>query len=162
MPDTEYMVRHIEMIGSILQTVAVLIGVVLVAGAIFQFKKYGESRTMMSGQHSLAGPLMMMVAGSALLSLPLVIKMTLLAFMGSASPLSYETYAGYSIEPAIVFIRVVGIGSFIRGIVLLSRTGHQQGQPGNVTKALIHILAGALCIHVIGTYDLVYETFFQV
>ena len=58
--------------------------------------------------------------------------------------------------PAIlVFVRVVGIGSFIRGIVLLSRSGdHQRSQPGMLGKALIHILAGVLLIHIVGTMDL--------
>ncbi len=112
----------------------------------------------MSHQLSLAGPLMMFVAGSLLLALPTFIKFSLLTFMGSDNPMSLYV-AGYNVNPLLVFVRIVGIGSFVRGIVLLSRSGHQQGQQGTLGKALIHMGAGILCIHVVGTYQLLTSIF---
>ena len=158
MPEAALLTQNFTTMASILQIVAVMIGVSLMLGGLFQFKKYGEMRTQMSSQMSVAGPLMMIVAGTLLLSLPTFISTALLAVWGDASPLAYN--AGSTgidaLMPAIlVFVRVVGIGSFIRGIVLLSRSGdHQRSQPGMLGKALIHILAGVLLIHIVGTMDL--------
>ena len=158
MPEAALLTQNFTTIASILQIVAVLMGVGLVLGGIFQFKKYGEMRTQMSAQMSAAGPLMMLVAGAMLLTLPTFIGTALLAVWGDANPLSYS--AGSTgidaLMPAIlVFVRVIGVGSFIRGIVLLSRSGdHQRNQPGMTGKALIHILAGVLLIHIVGTMEL--------
>lgn len=144
-------------IAEILQSVAVLLGVIMTLSALFQLKKYGEQRTMMSSQHSIAGPLMMLVCGAMLLILPNFIGAILLSMFGSDTPGSYTgdtSGVGALINPILVLIRVVGIGAFIRGIVLLSRVGSQQTQQGTAGKALIHIVAGALCIHIMGTISL--------
>ena len=150
--------QNFQIIADILETVAVIMGVGLTLGGIFQLKKYGESRTMMSGQHSIAGPLMMLLAGAMLMILPTFIGSALLAFWGTASPLSVPgaTSSSYGAleTPIVIFVRVVGVGSFIRGIVLLSRTGGQQAQHGTLGKAIIHIFGGILCVHIIGTMDL--------
>lgn len=144
-------------IADLLGAISLIMGISIFIGGIFQMKKYGESRTMMSGQHSVAGPLMMLLAGTMLMALPAVIDSAMLAFWSDQNPLSYEGGpGGYSalIPPVIMFVRIIGVGSFMRGIVLMSRSGSQQSQPGTMAKALIHLLAGVLCIHIIGTVDL--------
>lgn len=145
-------------IGDIIGTVALIMGIGIFLTGIFQMKKHGESRTMMSGQHTIAGPLMMLLAGAMLMALPTVIDSALLAFWGTSSPLAPpQAPAGYSgLEtPILMFVRIIGVGSFIRGIVLLSRSGSHQGQPGTLGKALIHMFAGVLCVHIVGTLDLI-------
>ena len=142
----------------ILQKVAVFIGIALTFSGIMQFKKYGEQRSMMSSQMSAAGPALLVICGAALMILPSVIGAALISVWGSNSPLSYEGGpTGYSsLVPAIVIlVRVVGVGSFIRGIVMLSKTGGQQSQPGTTGKAFMHILAGVMCIHILGTVGVV-------
>lgn len=142
----------------ILQKVAVVIGVFLTFAGIMQFKKYGEQRSMMTTQMSAAGPALLVICGAALMLLPSVIGAALIAVWGNNSPLSYEGGpTGYhSLVPAIVIlVRVVGVGSFIRGIVMLSKTGSQQSQPGTAGKAFMHILAGVMCIHILGTIGVV-------
>lgn len=149
--------QNFQILADIMETVSVLMGVGLTLGGLFQMKKYGESRTMMSQQHSIAGPLVMLICGAMLMVLPTFIGTALLAFWGPRNPLSYPTgLSAYSslMEPIIMFVRIVGVGSFIRGIFLLSRSGAQQAQHGTLGKALIHILAGILCVHIIGTMDL--------
>ena len=154
------MMQHFQQVADILETVSVIMGVALTLGGLFQMKKYGESRTMMSQQHSIAGPLLMLISGAILMILPNFIGAMLLAFWGTSSPLSYPTgLDNYSslMDPILMFVRIVGVGAFIRGVFLLSRTGGQQAQQGTLAKALIHILAGVLCIHVLGTMDLLKE-----
>lgn len=164
LPDIPALMQHLTsnfvILSEIIQTVAVIIGVVLTIGGVFQLKKYGEMRSMMSHQMTLAGPLMMVVAGSALLSLPTIIRMTSLSLLGQDNPMSLPLESTYDIGPLLMFVRVIGVGSFVRGVVLLSRSGHQQGQQGTTGKAFIHIIAGVLAVHVVGTYDLLVNTFF--
>lgn len=146
----------------ILQQAAVIIGVFLTIGGIFQFKKYGEQRTMMSTQMSAAGPTLMVVCGATLMILPSFIGTSVMAFFGQGSPLSYEGGpSGYNalIPPILIFVRVVGVLSFIRGIVMLPRSTGQHAQPGVLGKAVTHIIAGVLCVHILGTIELLENIF---
>lgn len=51
------MLQNIGQISEILNVVAIVMGIALVLGGIFQLKRYGEMRTQMSQQMSLFGPL---------------------------------------------------------------------------------------------------------
>ncbi len=149
--------QNFEYLARILQVIAIAIGLALFLGAFFKLKKYGEQRTMMSMQMTMAGPLLMIISGSALLILPTFIGTALLALWGNSNPLQYSgdtTGLGAFIPPILMFVRVIGVGSFIRGLVLLARSGDHQGQQGTMGKALIHILAGILCVNIVGTVDL--------
>ncbi|PIZ04162.1 MAG: type IV secretion protein IcmC [Gammaproteobacteria bacterium CG_4_10_14_0_8_um_filter_38_16] len=152
--------NHFLLIASSVNAVAWVMGVGMFIGGFYELKKYGETRTMMSSQMSIAGPLVMILSGVLLIVLPNFIGTALLAFWGDASPLSYQgSTDGYSalIPPILIFVRIIGVGSFIRGIVLLARSGGHHGQPGSLGKALIHMLAGLLCVHILGTIDLLKE-----
>ena len=157
--EASLLIQHFQIVAEILQSISILIGVGLTLGGLLQLKKHGESRTMMSSQHSLAGPLMMLVAGSMLMILPTFIGSALLAFWGGSNPLQHHTSSTSSslVVAVEMFVRIVGVGAFIRGIVLLSRTGGQQSQQGTLGKALIHILGGILCVHIVGTVGLLKE-----
>lgn len=160
MIDPFVIIQNLGTISVIIQIISVMIGVVMLVGAIFQLKKYGETRSMMSQQHTLAGPLMMLVASAGLLSLPVFIDMTMMTLVGSDSPLPYQFGYGSEMNVVIVFIRVIGVGSFVRGLVLLSRTGSQShGQPGTTGKAIIHMIAGVMCIHILGMVQLLENIF---
>lgn len=158
MGEASILTSNFIVMSYILQKVAVVIGIMLTIAGIFQFKKYGEQRSMMSTHMSAAGPALMVICGAALMVLPSVLGAALIAVWGNDNPLSYAGGpTGYSsLVPAIVIlVRVVGIGSFIRGIVMLSKTGGQQSQPGTVGKAFMHILAGVMCIHILGTIGVI-------
>lgn len=149
--------QNFQIISIIIENIAIIMGVGFTLAGLFQLKKYGESRTMMSQQHSIAGPLLMLLAGAMLLILPTFVGSMLLAFWGTSSPLSYSGGpAGYSslVPPVLMFVRIIGVIAFIRGIVLLARSGGQQSQQGTFGKAMIHIFAGILCVHILGTMDL--------
>jgi intracellular multiplication protein IcmC len=113
---------------------------------------------MMGGQASMAGPAILLVAGAMLLALPDFIGAWTLAFWGSSTDLSYDSGSSVwsQMVPAVMMlVRVVGVGSFIRGVVLLARSGAQQSQPGTLGKAIIHMVAGVLCVHILGTVSLI-------
>ncbi|MCX7125752.1 MAG: type IV secretion protein IcmC [Gammaproteobacteria bacterium] len=157
MGEASILTSNFSVMAEIMETISIIIGVFMTFGAIIQFKKYGESRTQMSTQHSAAGPLVMLICGAMLMIIPTVVGTALLAFWGTNSPLAYDGGpAGYNslIPPILMLVRLVGVGSFIRGIVILSKTGAGQQQPGTIGKGLMHIFAGILCVHIMGTVDL--------
>jgi intracellular multiplication protein IcmC len=150
---------NLNIVVDIMQTIAILLGLALFLGGMFQLKRYGEARTMMSSQMSMTGPLMMLLSGIAMLCSPLMIGTLLVAFWGpgGATDLPYDgdTSYGWSqyIQPIIIFVRVIGIFAFMRGFMMVARTGGQT-QQGTTGKALIHVFAGILCVHIMGTIKL--------
>ncbi|OGT48005.1 MAG: hypothetical protein A3E82_04395 [Gammaproteobacteria bacterium RIFCSPHIGHO2_12_FULL_38_11] len=154
MYEASILAQNFDTIAVTIQWIAILMGVCLTLGGLFQLKRLAESRTMMSSQHSAAGPLLMLIAGAMLMILPKVIGLALLSFFGKSSPMSYEGGpSGYNslMHPILMFVRIIGVASFIRGILMIARAGGQQSQPGTVGKAIVHIFAGIMCVNIIGT-----------
>lgn len=155
--EAQILTYNFNIIAEILVSISLLIGVGMTLGGIFQLKKHAEQRGGAAGGGSVVGPLVMLVCGGALCVLPSLLGTALLAFWGTSSPLVYQGGpSGYDqlMPPVIMFVRIVGVGSFIRGIVLLSKSGGQHSQPGTFGKAIVHIFAGVLLIHILGTIDL--------
>ena len=150
--------HNIVELGSIFQSLSILFGISMCVGGFFKLKRYGESRTMMSQQMSIFGPMTFLFCGIALLLLPHILGTFLDAFWQNTNPLSYGGVGWQGIDQYIpdvlMFVRVIGVAAFIRGIHHLSKAGGQSGQPGTIGKALIHIFAGVLCLHVLGVVDL--------
>ena len=156
----DFFVANLEhnfiLISQIIQTFAVVSGAVLFLASFFEFKRLGEARSMMH-QYSAIKPVMLLLCGSVLLVFPVISGTLLISFWGQMSDLSYssDTSGVGALMPAIfMFVRLVGLVSFMRGLLLLSRASGSHGQPGTVGKALIHMFAGVLCLHVVETMDL--------
>jgi intracellular multiplication protein IcmC len=159
----DILMDNLGWIANIFQTISILLGLGTFIGGLFQLKRYGETRTMMSSQMSIAGPMMMMLSGAALLYLPTFIATVLVGFWGPGAEIdlpvesNMEGWSQY-ISPVLMLVRLVGIYAFTRGFVILSRTGNH-GQQGQIGKSLIHILAGILCVHIMGTVKLIESLF---
>ncbi|OGT44061.1 MAG: hypothetical protein A3F13_02325 [Gammaproteobacteria bacterium RIFCSPHIGHO2_12_FULL_40_19] len=154
--EANILTQNFNTIAEIMTSISLLMGICFTLGGLFQLKKHAEQRSM-AASHSMAGPMMMFICGGILCVLPKFIGSALLAFWGTDTPLVYQGGpAGYSvlIPPILMFVRIIGVGSFIRGVVLLSKAGGQQSQPGTLGKALVHIFAGILLVHILGTIDL--------
>lgn len=150
--------QNLGTLATIVEDFGIAIGVVLIFAAFLKFKRHGEMRGGASHQSTLAGPIMLLMSGVALLWLPTVVGVALQAFWGANNPMSLPTTGDSglaALEPAILmFVRLVGVIAFIRGWILLSKTGKEGAQPGTLGKGLTHLLGGILCIHIIGTMDL--------
>ncbi|MBS0350577.1 MAG: type IV secretion protein IcmC [Proteobacteria bacterium] len=163
----QILTQNLNYVADIMETIAIMLGLGLFIGGMFQLKRYGEMRTMMSSQTSIAGPLMMLLSGVALLCSPLMIGTLLVSFWGTAgaSDLPYEgsTATGWSefIPPILMLVRLVGVFSFMRGFVTAARIGSGHTQPGTIGKVLIYIFAGILSVHIMGTIKLI-ESFFGI
>lgn len=154
--------HNFHYVGVILLSFSIISGVGLFVGGIFKLKRYGESRTMMSQQLTLAGPVFMILASICLLLLPFLASTALLAFWGNQNPLTYnggpDGYNAY-IPPILMLVRLVGVGAVIRSLYLISRAGGQSSQPGTIGRAFSHFLGGLLAIHILGTISLLMDLF---
>lgn len=155
--NTYAMTKNIGFMGNIFQDFAILMGLGLILSAIFTLKKFGENRMMM-GSFPMGKPLMMLLGGILLLLLPTSISTSLLAIWSSSNPLQYKIDSSSSwdvlIPPIVMLVRLMGVGSFMRGCILLSRTGGEHTQHGTMGKAILHLLGGILCINIVATCNL--------
>ncbi|HYF97495.1 MAG TPA: hypothetical protein VD770_00785, partial [Coxiellaceae bacterium] len=157
--NTTTLMTNIGILAKIVQTVSVVMGVGLVFMGIMKLKHYGEMRSMMNTQGNLGQAIFTILAGVILLALPTMLSSFLLAFWGTANPLPYPTNNDPGVNallpPIIMFVRLVGVISFIRGVILLSHLGKEGGyQQGSLGKALIFMIGGILCVHIVGTAQL--------
>lgn len=161
----DILLQNLGIIADVMQTLAVLIGLALFVAGLFQLKRYGEMRTMMSAQMTIYGPLMTIIAGVAMLCLPLIIGTMLVSFWGPTGtvdlPYDGGTDTGWSeyVPAVLMLVRLVGIYSFMRGIVMSAKTGSGHAPPGTIGKVMVHIFGGILCVHIMGTIKLIESIF---
>lgn len=152
-------------IGALMEMVtafAYVMGIYLVVMGVMELKKYGESRTMMSSEHSLKKPLILIFVGTALVFLPSSINTGLTTLWNEPVPLGYVTEAGNPwselVGNSFIILQFIGVIAFIRGLIKLTHlTGHG-GQPGQFASAMTHIIGGILCINMYDTVRLVLAT----
>ncbi len=159
-----YLENSILSLGNIIQYVSLGMGLGLVLGGLFMLKKYGQMRTMMSQQMTLTKPLAMLLAGSALTILPTFIATMERAFWGSswyATTMSINTSEDWTglIGPVLMLVRLLGVVALMRAILMMTKAGGHQGQPGAAGKAAMHLIAGILCVNINGTVDILSNIF---
>lgn len=139
---------------SLVTALAYVMGFFFTYKGLVELKKFGEQRTMMGGEHHLTGPLIYLFVGAMLIYLPSSVYTGLYTIWGEGyTPYAYDTESGdaFSIMQDTVYliVQLVGVISFMRGLVLLTHMGSGQGggQPGTFGRALAHIIAGILCIN---------------
>ena len=155
----DVIIENLNTVAVILQVVSIVLGAALLCSGFMHLKRYGEMRTMMSAQMSMSGPLMKLVAAALLLTLPFFIEVGLQSMFGTTSVTAYDPAAGSlgmsGMKTAVVqFVRIVGVISFMRSVVMLARCGEHNGAPGNVAKAMIHMIGGVACINIVATLDI--------
>jgi intracellular multiplication protein IcmC len=141
-----------------------VLGIWFMTDAIFRLKKYGQARTMMSTNASMAKPIILFLIGLGLLYFPTLIDVSIQTVWnyGSSSVLRYPdqpTMWQAFVNPIIDLIRVFGLLAFIRGMVILTRLAHESPQPGSLGKGLMHITGGIMAINIVGTIDIIKGTF---
>lgn len=159
-PDASTMLQNLSnQVPTLLRLVTALsfvMGFFFVYKGLVEFKKFGEQRSMMSGEHHIAGPLIFLFVGTMLIYLPETVRVGLNTFWNAPNPYAYQTTttdAWSSLTNAVyLVVELVGVISFIRGLVILSHMGgqHGGGQPGTFGRAMAHIIAGVLCINLYG------------
>lgn len=159
----QIIMHNFGILADIMQAFSVALGLGIFMGGLFTLKRHGEMRTVMSHQMTLAWPLIKMMGGIMLLILPSIIHTGLFALFSTQSPLAYTGSGNDSwnnMMPAVImFVRLIGVGSIIRGLIIFSRAGITGGQPGTFGRAFIHLIGGLLLVHILGTTDLLKDVF---
>lgn len=131
---------------------AFIMGIFMIIVAIMKFKHIGELRTMMSHEHSVMEPLVIITVGSLLVYIPSTIWTGLNTFFADANPYAYQptsdTYS-QAIQAVIIVLQLFGTIALIRGLVILSHLGGRGGHgDGGLGKGLTHIIGGLFCVNI--------------
>ncbi|HSW94233.1 MAG TPA: hypothetical protein VLJ15_07785 [Gammaproteobacteria bacterium] len=140
---------------------AYVMGFFFIVKGLMDLKQFGESRSMMSQEHSLSKPLLAIFVGTLLIYLPASVQTGLNTFWTSPNPYGYlpSSEDNWTDLYSAVFmvIQLIGVIAFIRGLVMLTRVaGH--GQPDTFSRAMAHIIAGILCINLYQFLQAIFET----
>ena len=148
--------------------IAYLSGIGLIFKGLAMFRSFG--RQSMSEQPEIAGPLVYIIVGAILIYLPTNIDVNLVTIfgtteLGAASELlSYTPDLGGQnlmdfLNVIVSYLQLLGLIAFVRGWLILSKMGQRGEQPGSFTKGLMHIIGGILLINLVGTIQVLANTF---
>lgn len=150
--------NNIQFLANILHYFSVIAGIVMISAAVFKIKRYGEARTQMSIQHTLGPPLIMLAVGATLCSIGTVIKVFSGIFWGAGID-SNTSLIGYSmLQPIVMFIRLLGVGAFVRGCFSLAK--YHADQQGAIGRGLTYIISGCLLMHIVKLSHVIWSGFF--
>lgn len=146
-----------------------LAGIVMIIRGIALYKIFGQNINQATRPGEVAGPFVYIVVGTLLLYFPSIFEICLYTIFGTSEVSELEATAstgGYSVYEweriyTIItrYCRLVGVISFFRGLLLLSRSGEPGVQPGSITRGIIHIVAGVMIYNIKGTVDAFQYTF---
>lgn len=154
-PDAQSMLMRIASqtpnLIRLVTAVAYVMGMFFMITAIIKFKHLGESRTMMSQEHSVTGPLVTFLIGAALIYLPSSVQVGMSTFWTNPNPFGYTMEKNQWMEffnTIVMIMQLIGIIAFIRGLVILTHVGSRGGQQSNFGKGLTHVVAGVMLINI--------------
>ncbi len=157
--------RFSEAIPNLMQLVTALayvMGFFFIVKGIINLKQFGESRSMMSHEHSLGKPLTAITVGTLLLYIPTSVQVGLSTFWTDANPYGYVSSTSDSwtdvTTAAFMVVQLVGTIAFIKGLIMLTHVSGHGGQPGTFSKAMAHIIAGIFCINLYQFLQTVFDT----
>ncbi len=153
-PDAQTMLQNIaQQVPELMKMVTAfgfVIGMYMIISGIMKLKHVGESRTMMSHEHSVFGPILMISMGAMLLYLPTAVQVGMATFWTDPNPYSYLQQKDQFTEflsDAFIIVQLVGVIAFIRGLIILSK-GSGQSHQSMFAKGLTHIIGGIFCINI--------------
>lgn len=148
----ENLAKQLPNVMRLITALAYVLGMFFIYRGVLQLKQFGMSRTMMSMEHHLTGPILMIVVGAFLLYLPTAVQIGMGTFWTDPNPYGYlknqDQWAKF-LNNIYLIVQIFGTIAFIRGLILLSRVGGRSGgQPGTFGTALAHIIGGIFCINI--------------
>jgi intracellular multiplication protein IcmC len=160
--DPAVLLANLGDISTIVLNVCIVIGLVFIIGSILVFKRYGEMRGIMSHQMTIGRPLMLLLGGAGMLMIPYLSTTFISMIFGNTSPLSMTTVGVTEwdnlMESVVVLTRIIGVVALARGLCMLAKSGSQNRTPGAIGRGCIFVVAGILCIHILGTISLLQYT----
>jgi hypothetical protein len=142
----------------IMTSATFLAGLYFAVRAIMLLREYADLRSGGNPNADIRKPIIGLLVAVALLYWPTLFHMSMLTVFDQENPMSYSGGGkpAYDLFMQTIgaIIQAVGFFSFIRGWILLARIGQQGAQPGEFSRAVIHIIAGLMAINIFGTWDL--------
>ena len=162
--DGSVFLQSVAQFSTIAEDISIIMGIGFILSALLKFKRYGEMRTQMSSQMTISKPMFFLLAGVCLLLFPTTLETLLVSIWGEQNSMIAYTPTGSTdqnqmIAGVIAFVRLSGIFGVIRGFALLTRAGGEQGQPGTMGKALLHIIGGLMCVNIVAVMYLIEAVF---
>lgn len=156
--------QNVPAIRSMISAFCYVAGLAMILKAVMMFKKYGQMRTMMASDTSMAKPLIILFVGVGLFAIPDVIDvgMKTIYNYGSQSVTKYPDAADWSrvLDPLVTIVKLMGLIIFVKGFMMLGKFGGQGGtQPGVGGKATMHMIGGLLAMNIVDTIEIVKASF---
>ena len=154
--------RQMESAFVIVETVCIVIGIALIVGGLMRLKRYGEQRANNGGQAGASGPIISLLVGTGLCSLPTILSILMVSVWGTASPdESLMADVSTTLTPIIILVRLIGVVTIVRGLLQLTRHsgGEMQQSQGVIGKAIMLIIIGILLAHILTTAAVVNNIF---
>lgn len=141
--------------------IAYVMGMYMIIQGVIKLKHFGESRTQMSQEHGLAGPLFLLTTGVLLLYVPTGVSVGMSTFWTEPNPYGYTELQGQwgeFINVIYLVVQFIGTVAFLRGLVILSHMGERGHQQGTWGKGIAHIIGGIFCINIYQTVQVIFAT----
>lgn len=154
----------IDSMRSLVFTISYFLGFTITIAGIYKAKDYAENPQ----QTKFITPAMYFIVGILCMWMPEFMKAMLMTLYSSPTidPFNYSPASeggenvALTMSIIIMFIQLVGVIGFLRGILLLKGLGQSGGQNQDaLAKALTHILGGILAVNIVGTAGLIAATF---
>lgn len=152
--------QQVPILMRLVTAIAYVFGMFLILTGIIKLKHAGESRTMMSQEHSLITPIVLIAVGTFLLYIPTSVQVGLSTFWSSPNPYGYlqeQDQWSQFINDCFLIIQFIGTIAFIRGLVIMSKLGGHS-QPDAFSRGLTHIIGGIFCINIYQFVQVVFNT----
>lgn len=141
-----------------------LIGIAFVLGGVAKLKKLGHRTAFMNVDSGIAGPLLMMFVGAALIFSPQFIEVINNTFFAQSEVQELAYTAGDAdifsqYKDLLRIVQFIGLIALLRGFLILSKATGQGVQPGTISKGFMHIFGGVLAVNIMTTIQIVNNTF---
>ena len=166
--------------------ISFVIGFIFIFRGIGLFKKFGMQHNMMN-PGEVAGPLMFVFVGTVLMYLPYTADVSIKTIFGENSTLLFYGTTGLTQQQryerlgsgeellsfttvsfqdqwvtlantVVLYIQFIGIIAFIKGWVIMAKSGNPGVQPGSISKGITHIVGGIIAVNFVTAVDVIRET----
>ena len=149
---------------------AYILGIVFAFKALHTLKQHGENK-MGGGQNSsVKEPLIYFIVSAVFIYFPTAFSVFMQTTFGYSSVLAYSqlnpdnqtltVFNGEAGRALTLIIQCIGLFSFIKGWLMVSKSASSGQQPGGISKGLIHVFGGILAMNVVGTLDVLNNTLY--
>ena len=163
--------NNLSPVQSLMSAGAYLMGIGFAIKALMSLKAHGENRQGMSqGGSPMKEPVLYLVVAGMLIYFPSAVDVIMTTTFGAPNILSYSQLPSSVVSilsgntalgnALMVIIQTIGLYAFIRGWVLIARSGASGQQPGGLGKGLTHVFGGVLAINIVATLEMIDNTLF--